>query len=261
MSTQIFKFSAKYFKVWYKDFCMAEPGRIFSDTYKDITGKDIAVSARFYKYSGVKSTIRLKDGVLEAKISDLLSDAPEKVLTALAYILISKIRRKDCPKVYQKVYRLWVNSHEMNLRHREIRKDRGHKAKHNPKGSAYDLEELFEELNEKYFSGVLSMPSLCWGTRVTVRKYGHYDPSKHAILISRTLDNEKVPRLVCEFVLYHEMLHIMHDAKQTDYQNRSHHKKFRDDEKKFEKYSEAERWLKILSVKNGLKRKVFGLFG
>ena len=261
MSMQIFKFSAKYFKVRYKDFCMAEPGGIFSDVYKDITGNDISVSARFYKYSGVKSTIRLKDGVLEVKISDLLSDAPEKVLTALAYILISKIRRKECPKVYQKIYRLWVNSHEMNLRHKEVRKDRGHKARHNPKGSVYNLCELFEELNEKYFSGVLSMPSLCWGTRITVRKYGHYDPSKHAILISRTLDNEKVPRFVCEFVLYHEMLHIIHDAKQTDYQNRSHHKAFRDDEKLFEKYSEAERWLKMLSVKNIVKKKVFGFFG
>ena len=240
---------------------MHDLNNIFSSAYYEMTGDTTPISARFYRYSGIKSTVRLKGGVLEVKVSDLLSDAPEKVLKALASILISKIRRKECPKVQQKIYRLWVNSQEMNLRHREIKKERGHKARHRPQGAAYDLGELFEKMNEQYFSGVLSMPSLCWGARITTRKYGHYDPSKHAILISKTLDNEKVPRFVPEFVLYHEMLHIVHESKQTDYQSRAHHKKFREDEKKFEKYSDAEKWLKMLSVKNGLKRKIFGMFG
>ncbi len=231
---------------------------IFSDVYFEVVGRHISVSARFYKYSGVKSTIRLRDGVLEVKVSDLLSDAPSKVLTALAYILVSKIKRKDCPKIHQKIYRLWINSPEINLRHHTIKKVRGHKAVHKPLGSAYDLEVLFENINDKYFSSVLSMPALCWGSRITTRKYGHYDYSKHAILISKSLDDVKVPQFVAEFVLYHEMLHIIHDVKQSDYQSRCHHRDFREDEKKFERYKDAEKWLKKLSFKNTVKKKVFG---
>ncbi|NOQ55978.1 MAG: hypothetical protein GQ477_04205 [Nanohaloarchaea archaeon] len=238
--------------------------KIFSDAYKDISGSDIDVSAKFYKYSGVKSSVRVRSGVLEVKVSDALSDAPEKVLSALAYILISRIKRKECPRVHQKVYRLWINSEMMNDRHKELKKVRGRKARHEPVGDAYDLSLMFHEINSNYFSDVLSMPALCWGPRLTTRKYGHYDPSKHAILISKTLDDSRVPRFVAEFVLYHEMLHIIHDVEKTDYQSRAHHKRFRDDEKKFEKYADAEKWLLKLSTVNTLKKKVkkmsFGFF-
>ncbi len=238
---------------------------IFSSVYQEITGSRIKVSAKFYKYAGVKSSVRVRAGVLEVKVSDALSDAPEKVLSALAHILISRIKRKQCPRVYQKVYRLWINSEMMNERHKALRMDRGRKARDEPAGRAYDLSEMFSEVNSKYFSDVLSMPALCWGPRLTTRKYGHYDPSKHAILISKTLDDSHVPRFVAEFVLYHEMLHIVHDVEKTDYQTRAHHSKFKADEKKFEKYKEAEKWLVRLSTVNTVKKRVkkmsFGLFG
>ena len=55
------------------------------------------------------------------------------------------------------------------------------------------------------------------------------------------------------------MLHIIHDVKQSDYQSRCHHREFREDEKKFEKYKDAEKWLKKLSFKNTVKKKVLGL--
>ena len=37
---------------------------------------------------------------------------------------------------------------------------------------------------------------------------GHYDPSHNAIVISRILDAAAVPRLVVEYVMFHEMLHL-----------------------------------------------------
>ncbi|MBW6462315.1 MAG: hypothetical protein K0B07_04685 [DPANN group archaeon] len=244
---------------------MLDLNEIFSSVYQEISGSHIDVSAKFYKYAGVKSSVRVCAGVLEVKVSDALSDAPEKVISALAYILISKIKKKKCPCVYQRVYRLWINSEMMNDRHKDLKKVRGRKAKHTPAGSAYNLSEMFYEINSKYFSDVLAMPALCWGPRLTTRKYGHYDPSKHAILISKTLDDSRVPRFVAEFVLYHEMLHIIHDVEKTNYQMRAHHSKFKVDEMKFEKYKDAEKWLAKLSIVNTAKIRVkkmsFGLFG
>lgn len=239
----------------YRSYRPDELSRIFSDVYCEMTGKHICVSAKFYKYTGIKSTVRLKKNVLEIKVSDMLYDAPEKVLVGLAYILISKIAGKKCPKIEQKIYRLWINSTEMNLRHLQTRKERGHSVIHKPFGAVYNLEDTFEKLNHKYFDSVLSMPILYWGKNATVKKYGHYDPSKHAILISKVLDDEKIPQYVVEFVLYHEMLHIVHDVKQSDYQNRCHHREFREDEKKFERYEDAEKWLTKLSAMNSIKRK------
>ena len=236
---------------------MPDLTEIFNEVYKDLTGKDdIIIKARFYKYAGVKSQIRLSNRVLEVKVSDALKDAPDKVLTALAYVLLSKMNKKPCPKIHQRIYRLWINSDEMNAKHIDLKKNRGRKIVHKPQGAFYNLEDMFNEINKKYFSAVLSVPYLYFGPRITTRKYGHYDPSKHSILISKTLDSSKVPRYVTEFVLYHEMLHIIHDVKKTAYSNCAHHAEFKTDEQKFERYKEANRFLTRISTIGMLKKSV-----
>ncbi len=225
---------------------------IFSRAYEDITGNRISADARFYRYSGIKSTIRLEGGVLKVKVSDMLDDAPRKVLFSLARILACKLERNRPRKTDVKIYRLWINSDEMDRRHMEAKKARGRKARHAPRGDFFDLESLFCKINEEYLEGILAMPTLYWGKRLTKRKYGHYDSSKHAILISKSLDSKEVPRYVVEYVLYHEMLHIIHGSRKTNTRSRSvhHHKDFRDAEKEFRRYDDAERFLKMLSLKN-----------
>ncbi|HXI92656.1 MAG TPA: hypothetical protein VNO24_21815, partial [Blastocatellia bacterium] len=45
------------------------------------------VEARFYPYAGLSSTIRLRQGQVFARVSDILRGSPREVLFALASIL------------------------------------------------------------------------------------------------------------------------------------------------------------------------------
>ena len=51
----------------------------------------------FYHFTNINNTIRLREGVVLARLSDLLEGAPEAVLRSLAHILLAKIYRKPIP--------------------------------------------------------------------------------------------------------------------------------------------------------------------
>ena len=74
----------------------------------------------------------------------------------------------------------------------------------------YDLEELFEELNVRYFGGLMARPDLGWSLRPSRTTLGHYDPSHHMIVLSKILDRKEVARTAVEYVMFHEMLHLRH---------------------------------------------------
>ena len=216
---------------------------IFNDACIEVYGRKIYVEARFYKYSTIKSTIRKKGDMLAVKVSDILDDAPLNVIESLAIILFSKMRRRPVEKSISNIYRSWINSEYVLKKSLEYRKERVNNVKINPIGNTYNLIECFESLNNIYFKGILSRPKLTWSAVKTYRKLGHYDPSRHLISISRTLDSIKVPKFVLDYVLYHEMLHIIHDSKYTGKSQVVHHRKFRDDEKGFARFNDAKRWI------------------
>lgn len=113
-----------------------------------------------------------------------------------------------------------------------------------PQGSCYDLEQMFCFLNQKYFAGKMVKPRLTWNQNLTHRKLGHYEASRDRIVMSRTLDDSNVPKIVVELVLYHEMLHKYHGIKWVNGKRMVHTREFRLSEQKFKYYQEAQQWLK-----------------
>lgn len=111
------------------------------------------------------------------------------------------------------------------------------------RGKHYDLERLFHRLNQQYFDGQLRRPALTWSQRRTRRTFGHYDAAHHTIVISRTLDDARVPQFVVEYVLYHEMLHIKHGVTHVNGRRCVHTPAFQEDERHFAGYDEASAWL------------------
>ncbi|QLE59705.1 M48 family peptidase [Nostoc sp. TCL26-01] len=111
------------------------------------------------------------------------------------------------------------------------------------KGKFYDLDKLFEQVNQEYFAASLAKPRLAWSRINTYRKLGHYELARDRVVISLTLDDPKVPRFVVEFVLYHELLHKYYGTKWVDGRRMVHTKEFRASESKFKFYNEASRWL------------------
>ena len=48
----------------------------------------------FYPFASVSSNIKIREGRLQVRLSDLLEGAPENVIEAIAHILLAKIYRK-----------------------------------------------------------------------------------------------------------------------------------------------------------------------
>lgn len=115
------------------------------------------------------------------------------------------------------------------------------------KGSTYDLETIFKRVNETYFEGALAKPHLSWSRAFTHRKFGHYEPSRDRIVLSRTLDNPQVPSYVLEFVMYHELLHKQQGATWTKERRMVHTPEFRHQECQFKAYHQAHAFLSQLA--------------
>jgi len=206
------------------------------------------VEARFYPYAGLSSTIRLRQGRVFARVSDILKGSPREVLFALACILVAKLYRLKASKVHERVYKEHTLDPPILDASQRARRHRGYKMTTSSRGKTYDLAEMFSDLNTSYFGGKLDRPLLSWSQRPTRRLLGHHDHVHRAIIISSTLDNEAVPRFVVEYVLYHEMLHVKHPAHVVSGRTVYHGRPFREDERRFERFDEALKWLEEIGV-------------
>ncbi|MBQ1924933.1 MAG: hypothetical protein II180_02285 [Proteobacteria bacterium] len=103
----------------------------------------------------------------------------------------------------------------------------------------YDLDSMFDVLNQKYFNNVLPKPMLAWTRRANFRTLGTYNYHWDIICISNALNDKRVPEIAVSFVLYHEMLHIKHGLHNINGKAFSHTPEFRVDELKFEGIEEA----------------------
>lgn len=122
-------------------------------------------------------------------------------------------------------------------------KKRERKFKKITKGKIYDLEEIFNFLNKKYFENSIKS-NITWGKInkgfVKKRILGSYDPINDIIRINPILDRYTIPFYYIHYVVYHEMLHAF--LKKMG--KRWHGKEFKEWEKKFEFYEKAIKWEK-----------------
>lgn len=202
----------------------------------------------FKKYANVNSTIRVNADrtQIHVKISDQLEGAPAPVQEALAYILVSKLYRKDIPRKYNHRYKLFLNRNDTRRRALLVRQIRGRKTILGAQGENYDLVEVFEDLNRRFFHGLLARPALSWSRTPSRWLLGHFDPAHNAIIISKVFDHARVPRYAVEYIVYHEMLHLKHPTEYRTKQRCVHTKAFKAEEKLFPHYPEATAFLKHL---------------
>lgn len=218
---------------------------IFNDALRALVRREPhpEVEARFYPYAGLSSTIRLRKGRVYARISDILLHSPRNVLYALACILVAKLYRLKVAAEHERTYRDYAHDPSILNATDAARRARGYKLTTSPRGKVYDLDELYDELNGRYFAGQLAKPLLSWSQQKTHRVLGHHDHIHGTIIISRTLDEARIPRFVVEYVLYHEMLHARHLPRRVAERTIYHSPQFRADELRFERYHEAVKWL------------------
>ena len=114
-------------------------------------------------------------------------------------------------------------------------------------GEHHDLREIFDELNARYFDNKIDA-AITWGARTgrprrrNSIKMGSYSVEDRLIRIHRSLDRAFVPRFFVAWIVFHEMLHQVHDIRVKNGRREFHSKEFLADEAQFEHYDEAKLW-------------------
>ena len=117
------------------------------------------IRIRFRRFTSLNTRIRLREGKIEVSLSDLLEGAPETVVRAIAHILLAKLYKKPIEAAQELRYKRFVYSAAVVRQTELIRGARGNKRGFGPEGRFYNLEEVFDTLNERFFGGLLGRPS------------------------------------------------------------------------------------------------------
>ena len=222
--------------------------KVFHETYRELRPRAPIpeLTVEFFAFANVNNTIRLREGRLLVRLSDLLEGAPEPVLRAIAHILLAKMYRKPIERTHSTRYRRYVSSHEIVQKAHLVRLMRGRKRIDSAQGRAYDLDAIFDQLNSLFFHGLLARPQMTWSRDHARNSLGHYDPAHNAIVVSRVFDHPRIPRSAVEYIVYHEMLHLKHPVKLKGSRRCVHSREFQEEEKQFPDLEQAKRFLRQL---------------
>jgi predicted metal-dependent hydrolase len=222
--------------------------QVFQESYRELRPRapmpDLAVE--FFAFVNINNTIRLREGKLFVRLSDLLEGAPEGVLRAIAHILLAKMYRKPIERRLATRYRRYISGQDITRKAHVVRQMRGRKRIESAQGRTYNLETIFEELNQQFFYGLLARPQITWSRDQARNRLGHYDPAHNAIVVSRVFDHPRVPSYAVEYIVYHEMLHLKHPVKLRGSRRCVHSSDFQAEEKLFPHLEQAKAFLKHL---------------
>jgi hypothetical protein len=221
---------------------------IFHQVYLELRPRTPAppFHVSFYPFVSLNNTIRLRQGELYIRLSDLLEGAPDAVLHSIIHILLAKLYRKPVDRIHSARYRRYVAGHDVSAKARLVRQIRGRKQILSARGRHYHLEEIFDDLNRRFFHGLMGRPQLTWSQSHARRSLGHYDPAHNAIVISRVFDHPRVPRYAVEYIVFHEMLHLKHPVKLRGSRRCVHSREFQAEEKSFPELERAQKFLRII---------------
>lgn len=182
-------------------------------------------------------SIKKADDVFTFRLHHMFLSAPPAVLRALGRYAEGQERRAA------KVLRTYIEANDHKVRRRTTPRP----ITVDVQGKYHNLQEIFDDLNERYFQGTIRA-RITWGLRQRRRrsrdsiKLGSYTFEDELIRIHPVLDAADVPRFFVEWIVYHEMLHEIHDMPVVDGRRIHHTPEFRRAEAEFERYAEAVLW-------------------
>lgn len=206
------------------------------------------VTASFHPYTELKHSWRKRPEGTYFRVSDYLDGSSEEVLSSLAWYLLSKASRDECPPGRADAYLAHSRSRELWQPKKELYLSRARSLSLFAKGDARDLDVVFDYVNMCYFGGRFGTPLLAWASESPSRRLGFYFEPLDLMAVNKVLDSPSVPRYVLEFVMYHELLHCALSPRTTPSRRICHTSEFRERERAFSMYEDAERWLRTLAT-------------
>lgn len=172
------------------------------------------------------------------RVHRMFGGAPAPVVSALG----SFVSKDQTTRAEAKLLDDWIERHRDSLN-----TARADALKPQPFGEVYDLIGMFDDLNARYFGGKIEA-QITWtraakNQRRTSIHMGTYSDELRLIRIHPALDQAWVPKFFVEFVVFHEMLHQVHQVGPHEGGRREvHSRAFRRDEARFLEYREARAW-------------------
>lgn len=177
-------------------------------------------------------------GRLRVRLHMMFLDAPERVLDALVRYVVHNDRQAS------QVVGEFIdqNSHRIRASRKALGPLRA-------RGKVHDLQAILDEINDKYFGGMLSDVLVTWGRRTQPRdkkrqaiKLGSYSAIERLIRIHPSLDAEWVPRYFVSYVVFHELLHHVMPGERHGGRTVLHSPEFLRRERLFRHYDRAMAW-------------------
>ncbi len=200
------------------------------------------IAFTFYHTSALFQ-IQGKGPQIQITAQESLITAPDSVFIALLETALGKSTQTNRQRIRDHTFSPAYQSARENLEYLNVPK--GSSAK----GSVHDLRESFKRVNLAFFNEQLPEPHLVWNKQITVRKFGHYQWDTDTVMVSRTLDQRGVPEFVLDYVMYHELLHKKLGARLVNSRRMVHTSFFREQEAKYPKLAEAQRYLTKITKK------------
>jgi hypothetical protein len=182
-------------------------------------------------------SIKRGQGVWTLRMHKMFAAAPAAVLRAVARYAQTQDRRAAA------LLRRYIDHHEHLIRAEQTPRAQASDVQ----GAHHNLQSIFDELNARYFGGAVKA-RITWGPRAKRRpgresiKLGSYSVEEQLIRIHPVLDAADVPRFFVGWIIYHEMLHELHDMPIVDGRRVYHTPAFRRAEAEYEHYAESVLW-------------------
>jgi hypothetical protein len=211
--------------------------RVLGQRIADSLGAGFKVLLSVHDNRSTMISFRRQPPLLKVRVHHMFLDAPDSVVTAIADYAGRGVRAAGR-----------VLDDYIAARQEQIRALPRRSAALEARGRCFDLQEIFDELNQQYFQGGIRA-RIGWGRQTGPRRrksirLGVYDHKAREIRVHPALDHPDVPRFFVEYIVFHEMLHQLFPSDRHTGRHVHHPRAFRDRERAFPRYEAALRWEK-----------------
>jgi hypothetical protein len=193
-------------------------------------------------------------------IPKYLENAPEQIKLALINWATLPFTKHGSTREKRKALERIINDHVLSNCIIPSRKSRlnPESIKNSTAGSVFDLREIFDNVNRKYFSGEINS-LVRWGTPFSMTSYQTTRITRdnlrvNLITIAGVYDHPDVPLFAIESVMFHVLLHIKIPPFKCNGRNIIHGPEFKKAERNFEYYRIWTEWERQ-NIREILKKK------
>lgn len=211
--------------------------RVLGQRIAESLGADFKVLLSVHDNRSTMISFRRQPPLLKVRVHHMFLDAPDHVVTAIADYAGKGVRAAG-----------QVLDDYIAARQERIRALPKRPAALEARGRCFDLQVLFDELNQQHFQGGIRA-RIGWGRQTGRRRrksirLGVYDHKAREIRVHPALDRPDVPRFFVEYIVFHEMLHQLFPSDRHTGRHVHHPRAFRDRERAFPRYEAALAWEK-----------------